>query len=403
MLDVITLAIAEKYTRDTVIGLGALKGSPCTISKVEEVSDGTEITFRWTGDDGTTINTRKIKVKDGISVVNAVIDANHHLILELSNGNTIDCGEIPIAESAEDILYENEAYPSIENAREGIDEALSHVISDASLVPYTNTSYPTLDNVKKALDSALTCGAKLEQSLTVSNPIGSATNGKTYPKDTKIETVIRDMLIKEVAPSLTLAIVPSNTLYDVVDTVISAVTMKATCTKNTYNLSKVEFYLDNVLKYTQNISTSGTYQYDMTWTIPTNTDFTLKAIVYDNRSGTPMSTTKTITVKFVGKSYYGTVNADVGEPTESIIKALQNNVLKDTKNLTYSGITMDYGKVVYAYPSSFGNLSSIKDLVNNINYTNSFTKTTVTVDGISYNCYTQNDPSASSDVQLTFA
>ena len=40
--------------------------------------------------------------------------------------------------------------------------------------------------VKKALDSALCSCAKLEQSLTVSNPVGSATNGKVYPKDTKM-------------------------------------------------------------------------------------------------------------------------------------------------------------------------------------------------------------------------
>ena len=110
-----------------------------------------------------------------------------------------------------------------------------------------------------------------------------------------------------------------------------------------------------------------------------------------------------ILVKFVGKSYYGTVDASVGTITEAIIKSLQNNTLKDVKGLTYSGITMDYGKVVYAYPADFGNLSSIKDVPNNINYTNSFTKTVVSVDGISYNCYTQNDPAASSNVQLTFA
>ena len=402
MLDVITLAVAEKYTRDSLVGLGALKGAPCTISKVEEVSDGTEITFKWTGDDGST-NTRKIKVKDGISIASASIGSGNHLLLTLSDGNIIDAGVLPTVDDSSTVKYTNSSKPSITNVKQGLDEALNNIVEDASDVSYTNSSFPTLDNVKKALDSALSSGAKLEQSLTVSNPIGSATNGKVYPKDTKIETVIRDMLIKEVAPSLTLAIVPSATLYDVVDTVISAVTMKATCTKNTYNLSKVEFYLDNVLKYTQNISASGTYQYDMTWATPTNTDFTLKAVVYDSKSGTPMSTSKLITVKFVGKSYYGTVSADVGEPTEAIIKALQNNVLKDTKNLTYSGITMDYGKVVYAYPSSFGNLSSIKDLVNNINYTSSFTKTTVSVDGISYNCYTQNDPSASTDVQLTFA
>lgn len=403
MIDVITLAVAEKYTRDSLVGLGALKGAPCTISKVEEVSDGTEVTFKWTGDYGST-NTRKIKVKDGISVVNAIINSNHHLILELSNGNAIDCGEIPIAENAEQILYENTDYPTISNVKEGIDEALSHTVNDASEVPYTNSSFPTLDNVKKALDSALSSGAKLEQSLTVSNPIGSATNGKIYPKDTKIETVIRDMLIKEVAPSLTLAIVPSTTLYDVVDTVISAVTMKATCTKNTYNLSKVEFYLDNVLKSTQNISANGTYQYDMTWAIPTNTNFTLKAVVYDSKSGTPMSASKSITVKFVGKSYYGYVADTVGEPTEAIIKALQNNILKDTKNLTYSGITMDYGKVVYAYPKSFGDLQSIKDIPNNIQYfPDSFTKITLNIDSTLYNVYYQNEASASEGISLTFS
>lgn len=148
MIDVITLAIAEKYTRDSLVGLGALKGAPCTISKVEEVSDGTEVTFKWTGDNGST-NTRKIKVKDGISVVNAVINSNHHLILELSNGNAIDCGEIPIAENAEQISYENTDYPTISNVKEGIDEALSHTVNDASEVPYTNSSFPTLDNVKK--------------------------------------------------------------------------------------------------------------------------------------------------------------------------------------------------------------------------------------------------------------
>lgn len=402
MIDVITLAVAEKYTRDTAIGLGAVKGAPCTISKTETVADGTEITFKWTGDDGST-NTRKIKVKDGISVLSASIGSGNHLLLTLSDGNVIDAGVLPTVDDSSTVKYTNSSKPSITNVKQGLDEALNNIVEDATDVSYTNSSFPTLDNVKKALDSALSSGAKLEQSLTVSNPIGSATNGKVYPKDTKIETVIRDMLIKEVAPSLTLAIVPSTTLYDVVDTVISAVTMKATCTKNTYNLSKVEFYLDNVLKYTQNISTSGTYQYDMTWATPTNTDFTLKSIVYDSKSGTPMSTSKSITVKFVGKSYYGYVADTVGEPTEAIIKALQNNVLKDTKSLKYSGITMDYGKVVYAYPKSFGELSIIKDEKNNFTYyPGNFTKLNISIDSIPYLVYISNEPAQSEDLELVF-
>ena len=64
---------------------------------------------------------------------------------------------------------------------------------------------------------------------------------------------------------------------------------------------------------------------------------------------------------------------------------------------------MDFGKVVYAYPKEFGALTSIKDTVNNLNYTDSFSKTTVTVDGIDYLVYTQTDPSAADGIKLVFA
>ena len=402
MIDLITLAIAKKYTSDTAIGLGAVKGAPCTISKTEQVQGGNQITFKWTGDDGST-NTRKITVYDGISVVGGEIGVNKHLYIILSNGNRIDCGELPLVDSAEDVSYTNVSLSEVDNVKEALDSLIENSIDDAEDVLYTNTARPTVRNVKQALDIALNASSSLEKDLTVSNPVGQATNGKTYAKNTPIETVLRDMLIKEIAPSLNLSIVPSTTLYDVVDTVISAITMNAQVSKNTYNLSKIDFYVDGVKKHTENISANGTYSYNVTFSPPTNSNFTLKATVYDSKSGTPMSTSKSISVKFVGKSYYGTVNADVGEPTEAVVKALQNNVLKDTKGLKYEHITMDYGKVVYAYPASFGDLTSIKDVKNNLNYFESFSKITVSVDGLLYNCYTQIDPSASTDVELTFA
>ena len=65
---------------------------------------------------------------------------------------------------------------------------------------------------------------------------------------------------------------------------------------------------------------------------------------------------------------------------------------------------MDYGKVVYAYPASFGNLSSIRDIPNNIQYwPDSFTKITLNIDSISYNVYYQNESSASEGISLTFS
>jgi hypothetical protein len=63
---------------------------------------------------------------------------------------------------------------------------------------------------------------------------------------------------------------------------------------------------------------------------------------------------------------------------------------------------MTYGKIVYAYPSTYGNITYIMDEANNLSYLNSFVKTVVTVDGLSYNVYTQINPSGSDDLELVF-
>lgn len=397
-MNVVDIALAKKYTKDTAEGIGYTKGNPCTISKTETVADGTEITFQWTGNDGSS-KTQTIKVKDGISVEGIIIGSGNHLLITLSNDIIIDAGELPIADNANSISYTNPSKPDITNVKNALDAAFNQ---SAENILYSNSTDNTLTNVKLAIDKALSQGAKLEQSLTVSNPVGSATNGKTYAKDTQLETILRDILIKEEAPTLTLNISPSKTLYDVVENTVSAVAMNAVVGKKTYNLSKIEYYVNNVLKHTQNITTGGTYTYNVSFSPATNSDFTLKAIVYDSRAGTPMSTTKSTNVKFVGKSYYGFVADNIGIPTESQVKALQNNVLKDTKNLKYSNITFDYNKVVYAYPSSFGNLTSIKDEIGNFDYTSSFSKQNLTIDSIAYTLYIQNDASASDSVELTF-
>ena len=393
--------LGKKYTDETAIEFGGLKGASCQIQGIAAITGGNRITFLWENTAGDTRTTTMdvMDGEDGLYVVDATITASGHLILTLSDGSLLDAGEIPSAAIAEDVLYSNESHPEITNVKLALDLALNQSAEDIS---YTNEDDPTIADVKTAMDKALAGGAKLELPLTVSNPVGSATTGKTYAKGIKLESVIRDMLIKEEAPSLTLNLSPNKTLYDVVEETVSNVTMTAIVAKKTFNLSKIEFYVNNVLKDTQIISADGTYAYIASFSPATNTNFTLKAIVYDSKAGTPLSTTKSVTVKFVGKSYFGTIDDSAGEPTAAIIKALQNKTLKDVKKLLYSHITMDYGKVVYAYPSSFGALTKISDEKNNINYTDSFTRTTVTVDGISYFCYTQTESSASSDVELTF-
>ena len=231
--------------------------------------------------------------------------------------------------------------------------------------------------------------------------IGNVTVGKVYPVGTQMEEILKDILTQYVLPSVRLDIQPSSTLYDVVNDTVSEITMNATITKGTGAVAKVEFYVDDVLVNTVDTSVAdgGLFNYVYRPATPINADTILKVVATDDKDG---SANAKKTIKFVAKSYYGIIDASIGAPTEAVIKTM-NGVLKDTKNYVYDGITTDWGKVCYAYPSSFGNLSSIKDMVNNLNYTTEFTKTTLTVDGIEYVCYTQTNASAATDIEITFA
>jgi hypothetical protein len=64
-MDLVTLGLSKKYTEDTVIGLGAIKGAPATIFKIEKVDGGNNITFSWTANDGSKTETQTIFVADG--------------------------------------------------------------------------------------------------------------------------------------------------------------------------------------------------------------------------------------------------------------------------------------------------------------------------------------------------
>lgn len=64
-MDVITLALAKKYTEETVKGAGALKGANCTIKSIEAVPEGNKVTFEWTLTDGSK-KTDFIIIKDGV-------------------------------------------------------------------------------------------------------------------------------------------------------------------------------------------------------------------------------------------------------------------------------------------------------------------------------------------------
>lgn len=90
-------------------------------------------------------------------------------------------------------------------------------------------------------------------------------------------------------------------------------------------------------------------------------------------------------------TYYGYVASNVTEPTATMIKAL-NHVNVGNKGYTYENISMPYNKIVYAYPKSYGALTSIVDANAGWIYNDTFSVTEIAIDGVDYYVYVMTDP-----------
>lgn len=368
-MDAVSYILSRKYTEDTAIGLGAVKGKPCNIQSITPTDDGNRVTFRWTGDDGT-VQTSAMLVKNGIdgeSIVSIEIDANNRLKCTLTDGAVIVTNPLDLS---------------------------------AEKIDYTNAEVSGVSNVQQALDKLFEGGGVLKEEIVSTVAIGSVTVGKRYPVGTSLEDIIRDILVQYKTPAVAITLTPDTALYDVVSETLPTTKITANVIKQTSEIAKVDFYVGNTLvnSITTDVADGGVFNYNYTPPENVNKNTTFKVVVTDVENGVG-NTSKT--VKFVAHTYFGTIGeADVLD--EVAVKAM-DKVLKDSKAYLWSGITVDFGKVVYCYPSSFGALSSIKDMVNNINYTNSFERTTMTIDNIEYYVYTQIDASNADNVELTFA
>ena len=134
-MDVVTYALAKKYTDDSISGSsGVIRGKNCTITSIVPITGGNRITFAWELDDGTP-QTETLDVmngadgqtgqtgpagqdgapgKDGINgrdgvpgrgISSTTIDANNHLIITYTDGNTSDAGLLPVGQNGNNTYY----------------------------------------------------------------------------------------------------------------------------------------------------------------------------------------------------------------------------------------------------------------------------------------------------------
>lgn len=120
--------------------------------------------------------------------------------------------------------------------------------------------------------------------------------------------------------------------------------------------------------------------------VATTKTFTLKA----------NSLIKTVTVYVVNKSYYGVVSADTTTVTNTTGLTAKTQYGAQTS----IAFTQANQKIVYLYPSTFGDLTSIKDQ-NGFEGISGFDKQSITIDNVGYNLYISKIP-ATSNVTLTF-
>lgn len=109
-MDIETLALAKKYTDESLQGGGAVAGKNCIIEDITDITGGQRITFKYTLDDGT-VKTRTMDVMNGVDgadgqtgatgatgkgIKSVAVNESNHLIVTYTDDQEVDAGEIEI-------------------------------------------------------------------------------------------------------------------------------------------------------------------------------------------------------------------------------------------------------------------------------------------------------------------
>lgn len=404
-MDIVTYALSKKYTKESLLGGGAVVGKNVTVSSITPIDGGNKVTFSYTLDDGT-VKTSAMDVMDGNGIVKVekikTVDLVDTYRMTFDDGSTFDYevtnGDSSLGGKIDTVKVNGVELPVVDKA---VDIEIPEYI-------YIGNTEPTDENVVLWVNPDETGGGgACSYSGTSGIEIGGIKKNQTFNNATLQEMF--DMLLHPYEkPTMTLGINPAKTIYDKVTETLANITINANVTKKTENIKEVRFYVDNVLVNTDTAHPNGgLVSYTHTFASPTNTTFNVKIECEDIKGATSKVSANT-NVYFVGKSYYGVVEDD-GTPfaiTESLIKGLSKTEVKIKKALTYKNINATFGRIVYAYPKdlpSGGALTSIKDQGTGWSVFDSYTSQEITIDGITYLCYYMIDAGGFDGVTMVFA
>lgn len=385
-MDIITYALSKKIAARALSGVQSMSINGQTL--IINTKDGGVLTMTFP------------TPKDGVSVTDIDVNANNQIVFTMSDGTESISGKIPTVKGDKgDPFKYSDFTPEQLTALKGAD-GVSPIITENvnntddiyRLDIITDTGTIITPNLKGGGSGS---SEVFDRTDLTAVTVGGLNSGSSVKNKTTKE-VLESILFPYQKPAVSFSISPNTTIYES-GTTVSSIKFTISATKKSDIIQSIKVYDGSTLltTITSGVANGGTFTYIYSCNITSNT--TLKVEVSDGTS--TVSATKNIT--FANKSYYGFV-ADGTIVNETVIKALQNNILKTSKALNYTGINCTDSKIVYAYPQNQGLLSSILD-GSGFDYIDSYDCTNTTVDGVNYNVYIMIDPTTLDGFMQKFA
>lgn len=190
--------------------------------------------------------------------------------------------------------------------------------------------------------------SELEHDIVSNVTVGNSSTGTTLPQGMTFTEYVEKVHVATLPPSVRIT-TPTATTKEVGE-VITTLPISATITKNTYTLSKADFYDGNVLLNTiTGIPANGVVSMDYSCN-NNDTNMKIKVVATDS-SG--LTGNASVDIKFARGIFYGTSTTDNLYNTSALVRSLSNKELGKTSGYKFTvDIPVGTKSVIIAIPST---------------------------------------------------
>lgn len=281
---------------------------------------------------------------------------------------------------------------------QGINTSLNNKVDK---VPGKNLSTNDYSNEEKEKLQNANANALFTNNTPTVQAHGGVPVGKTF-NNVPVNEVLNMILYPWVAPVVSAQIkVPGNGGVKEFGDIQNVTSIGVTVTKKSSNITKVEIFDGEESlgsKTGGEVTNGGTFTFAVDRQVSANKNYQAKV----TDAAEKVTTANTGTFTFVYPYYCGVIDAGAAV-NETTVKGLAKQVV--TKGNKSNKFTATNQRICFAYPKSYGALTSIKDQ-NNFDVTGTFNRTEVTITGLdktpqTYYVYT-NSPSTVTGFGMNF-